>query len=109
MMGSVTEVEVQPAATSPPSAAVPSFLVELDSWPRVFFGNVWDLIFRRRPALHLESAPAAFWPDVFVQRRLPWWRFLESLGYHALALALLVSFSHFSWLHPLPQPRPAFD
>ncbi|MGB6475477.1 MAG: TonB family protein [Candidatus Sulfotelmatobacter sp.] len=108
-MGSVTEVEVQPAATSPPSAAVPSFLVELDSWPRVFFGNVWDLIFRRRPALHLESAPAAFWPDVFVQRRLPWWRFLESLGYHALALALLVSFSHFSWLHPLPQPRPAFD
>lgn len=101
---------MQPAAPSPQSVPVPGFLVELDSWPRVFFGNLWDLIFHpRRRSLHLESAPGAFWSDVFVQRRLPWRRFLESLGYHALAVAALVSFSSFSLLRPLPQPRPAFD
>ena len=101
---------MQPAAPSPQSVSVPGFLVELESWPRVFFGNLWDLIFRpRRRSLHLESAPGAFWSDVFVQRRLPWRRFLESLGYHALAVAALVWFSSFSLLGPLPQPRPAFD
>ena len=106
----MTEVDVQPAAPSPQSVPVPGFLVELESWPRVFFGNLWDLIFRpRRRSLHLESAPGAFWSDVFVQRRLPWRRFLESLGYHALAVAALVWFSSFSLLGPLPQPRPAFD
>ena len=110
MTGSTTEVDVQPAAPSSQSVPVPGFLVELDSWPRVFFGNLWDLIFRpRRRSLHLESAPGAFWSDVFVQRRLPWRRFLESLGYHALAVAALVWFSSFSLLGPLPQPRPAFD
>jgi TonB family protein len=110
MTGSTTEVDVQPAAPNSQSVPVPGFLVELDSWPRVFFGNLWDLIFRpRRRSLPLESAPGAFWSDVFVQRRLPWRRFLESLGYHALALAALISFSSFSFLRPVPQPRPAFD
>lgn len=109
MVASMIEVEVQPAAESPQSVPVPGFLVELDSRPRVFFGNLRDLIFRRRPSPRLDSAPGAFWSDVFVQRRLPWRRFLESLGYHALALAALVSFSRFSQLHPLPQPRTAFD
>jgi TonB family protein len=110
MTGSTTEVDVQPAAPNSQSVPVPGFLVELDSWPRVFFGNLWDLIFRPgRRSLPLESAPGAFWSDVFVQRRLPWRRFLESLGYHALALAALISFSSFSFLRPVPQPRPAFD
>jgi TonB family protein len=103
------EVEVQPAAVSPRTAPVPGFLVELDSWPRVFFGNLRDLIFPRRLPLRLDSDSGAFWSDVFVQRRLPWLRFLESLGCHILALAALVSFSRFSLLHSLPQPRPGFD
>jgi TonB family protein len=103
------EVEVQPAAASPQSVPVPGFLVELDSWPRVFFSNLHDLVFRRRLSLRLDSAPGAFWSDVFVQRRLPWRRFLESLAYHVLALAALVSFSRLSLLHPLPQPRHGFD
>jgi TonB family protein len=109
MIGSTFEVEVQPAAESGRSVPVPGFLVELDSWPRVFFSNLRDLILHRRPRLRLDSASGTFWSDVFVQRPLPWRRFLESLGYHALALAALVSFSRFSLLHPLPQPRPAFD
>jgi hypothetical protein len=105
----MTEVEVQPGVSTAQTAPVPGFLVELDSWPRVFFGNLRDLVFRRRPPLHLESAPATFWPDVFVQRRLPWLRFFESVGYHAVALAALVFFSRFSSLHPAPRPRPLFD
>jgi TonB family protein len=105
----MTEVEVQPAASTPQAATIPGFLVELDPWPRVFFGNLWDLVFRRQPPLHLESAPAAFWADVFVQRRLPWLRFVESIGYHILTLAALVLFSRFSSLRPLPQPSPIFD
>ena len=106
--GSTIEIEVEPADAAPYSATVPDFLVEADSWPRVFFGNLRDLI-SRQPAPRLESSPGAFWSDVFVPRRLPWRRFLESLGYHALALVAVVSFSRFSQLHPLPQPRPAFD
>jgi len=106
--GSTIEIEVEPADAAPYSATVPDFLVEADSWPRVFFGNLRDLI-SRQPAPRLESSPGAFWSDVFVPRRMPWRRFLESLGYHALALVAVVSFSRFSQLHPLPQPRPAFD
>jgi TonB family protein len=106
--GSTIEIEVEPADAAPYSATVPDFLVEADSWPRVFFGNLRDLI-SRQPAPRLESSPGAFWSDVFVPRRMPWRRFLESLGYHALALVAVVSFSRFSVLHPLPQPRPAFD
>jgi len=102
------EVEVRPADASRRSASVPGFLAEPESWPRVFFGNLRDLI-SRQPLLRLDSSPGALWSDVFVQRRLPWRRFLESLGYHALALVALVSFSRLSTLHSLPQPRPAFD
>ena len=105
----MTEVEVQPGVSTAQAAPVPGFLVEQDSWPRVFFGNLRDMVFRRRPPLHLESAPATFWPDVFVQRRLPWLRFFESVGYHVVALAALVFFSRFSARHPAPQPRASFD
>ncbi len=35
--------------------------------------------------LELRSAPAEFWPDVFVKRSLPWSRFLQSAVYHLLA------------------------
>jgi len=108
MIESTIEIEVEPADAAPRSAPVPDFLVEPDSWPRVFFGNLRDLT-SRQPALRLESSPGAFWSDVFVPRRMPWRRFLESLGYHALALVAVVSFSRFSLLHPRPQPRPAFD
>jgi TonB family protein len=105
----MTEVEVQPGISTAQAAPVPGFLVELDSWPRVFFGNLLDLVFARTPSYQIESAPATFWPDVFVQRRLPWHRFFESVGYHVVALAALAFFSRFSALHSAPQPRALFD
>jgi TonB family protein len=91
-------------------ASAPSLLVELPSWPRVFFGNLFDLLNPRRPPqLVLQSAPAPFWPDVFVKRGLPWRRFLESGGYHLLALALLLSLSRFLALAPQPAPPATFN
>jgi len=107
----MSEARLPGIASGPQPAPVPGFLVEHDSWTRVFFGNLRDLIFtsRRLPPLELESAPAAFWPDVFVPRRLPKLHVLESFGLHVLAVAALVFASRFSWPQPVPQARPAFD
>src|SRR5450631_4378562 len=85
----------------PQPAPVLRLLVELPSWPRVFFGNLRDLAFPRRlPPLGLRSAPAAFWPDVFVQRPLPWNRFLQSGVFHVIAFGLLIGFTRFFALQP---------
>ncbi len=85
-------------------------LVELPSRPRVFFGNVRDVVFPRRfPVLELQSAPARFWPDVFVPRRLPWKRFIESVAYHAIAIALLIGVTRFFALQPRVVAKPIFD
>jgi len=88
----------------------PQLLVELPSWPRVFLENLRDLIFPSRlPQLELRSAPAPFWPDVFVKRGLPWLSFLESGAYHLIASALLVALTRFLALRPQVVPQPKFD
>lgn len=90
--------------------APPQLLVELPSRSQVFFANLRDLVFPPRlPQLELRSAPAPFWHDVFVQRRLPWTSFLESGGCHVLAIAMLWALTRFLALHPEPALRPAFD
>jgi len=90
--------------TQPP-ADVLRLLVELPSWPRVFFGNLRDLILPRpRAALELRSAPAPFWPDVFVKRGLPWLSFVESVACHVLAFAVLGVASRFLALQPQAVP-----
>jgi TonB family protein len=88
----------------------PQLLVELPSWPRVFLGNLRDLVFPRPlPELELRSAPAPFWPDVFVKRGLPWFSFLESCAYHLIASALVVALTRFLALQPHVVPQPKFD
>jgi TonB family protein len=83
-------------------------LVELPSRSQVFFGNFSDLFRSHKTApLDLLSAPALFWPDVFVTRGLPWRRFFESVVYHALACGLLWAVSGFLMLEPQAIPRPA--
>lgn len=100
----------RPLGEIPQTVPVPRLLVELPSWPRVFFGNLRDLIFpRRHPPLELRSAPAPFWPDVLVHRGLPWNRFLQSSAYHVLAFALLIGFTRFFALQPQVVAKPAFD
>ncbi len=99
-----------PVGEIPQPAPVPRLLVELPAWPRVFFGNLRDLVFPRRlPSLEVHSAPAPFWPDVFVTRPLPWARFLQSVIYHVVAMALLVGFTRFFALQPRVVARPTFD
>jgi hypothetical protein len=80
-----------------------------EPWWRVFLQNLLDLFPWPKPGpLHLESTPAAFWPDVFVDRKLPWARFLQSGAYHALALAAIWAGSRFLALQPHATTRPEF-
>jgi len=83
------------------SPRVPGFLVELDPWHRVFWRNLRDLLLRRRPRpLRLTSAPAAFWPDVFVAASIPWFRLRQSFLYHAFIITALWGFSQTYLLRP---------
>jgi TonB family protein len=98
-------------ATLEPERAEPSIpdlrlLVPVEPRSRVFFRNLRD-IFRPHelPPLAIESAPAAFWPDVFVHRGLPWSRFFQSSVYHVLALALIWAGSRFFALQPHAIPQ----
>lgn len=98
----------QPRST-PHAAPVLRLVVELPSWPRVFFGNLRDALTPPRlPALELRSAPAAFWNDVFVERRLPWLAVFESAGGHIVAIALLIGLTRFFALAPRAVLKPAF-
>jgi TonB family protein len=101
---------VSPAVQIPQEPPVPRLLVELPSRPRVFFGNLRDLLLPRRlPPLELRSTPAKFWPDVFVRRSLPWYAFLESCAYHVIAMTLLLGLTHIFALRPRVELKPAFD
>jgi TonB family protein len=90
---------------------VPELILLVAPEPRFrsFLQNLGDL-FRRR---ELASPPslttaAAFWPDVFVDSRLPWRRFLQSGAYHILALVVIWAGSRLLALQPHPAARPAF-
>jgi len=101
-----TEVPVEMA----PSTPVPGLLVELPSRTGIFFGNLRDLIFPDpQPPLELRSAPAAFWPDVFVKRRLPWDGFVQSGACHLIAVGLLIGLSHLLELQPRVVTKPVFE
>jgi TonB family protein len=92
------------------AAVAPRLVVELPSRPRVFFRNLFDLLIPRRlPALKLLSAPAPFWPDVFVNRRLPWGCFLQSCACHVMAFGLLVGFTRFLALQPRALETPVLS
>ena len=84
-------------------------LVELEPWHRAFLDHVRGAFPARELPLDLDSAPGAFWPDVFVERGLPWRRFLESGAYHILALALLLAATRFFALQPRVMPRSTFQ
>jgi TonB family protein len=94
----------------PQSAPDLQLQVELRPRPGVFFENLRDLVLPRGlPPLELSSAPAPFWPDVFVKRELPWNRFAQSCAYHVIAFAALIGMTRFFALQPQVVARPAFD
>jgi TonB family protein len=106
--GSVGLAEVGFAENEAPVADL-RLLVASDPWFRVFLQNLGDLFRRRESApLQLQSPPADFWSDVFVDRRLPWPRFMQSGAYHILALAIILAGSHFLALQPHVTAVPTF-
>jgi TonB family protein len=84
---------------SPSQAVAPRLLVELEPRRVLFLQNLRDLFFERRPArIRLASPPGRFWPDVFVNRRLPARPFVESYAYHFIVIASLYGLSA-AWPH----------
>jgi TonB family protein len=86
----------------PNAVAVPTLLVALEPWHRVFLRNLKDLLWpeRKRP-LRLVSSPASFWPDVFVASPVPWSRFLQSTIAHLALIAAL-----WGWMRLAPDLWP---
>jgi len=79
-----------------------------EPWSRAFIQNVRELFRRPSASLDLQSSAADFWPDVFVERKLPWRRFSESAGYHVLALGMIWAGSRFLALQPQVTAQPVF-
>jgi TonB family protein len=99
-----------PPAVESPDSATPCLLWDLPSRPRVFFSNLRDFVFPPNlKELELESAPADFWPDVFVKRGLPWSRFVQSGVYHGIAGALVIALANLFALQPHVAPVASFD
>lgn len=87
----------------------PRLLVELPSWRRVFLSNLGDVLLRRkpRPAV-VTSPPADFWPDVFVQRGVPWSRLRQSALLHIFVVVALWGLSE-SWRGLLWRRNPSLQ
>jgi TonB family protein len=97
---------LQTATRTARSVSPPMLLVELEPWHRDFLRNLKDILWpQRRASLNLSSRPGEFWPDVFVRSVLPWRRFMESGGYHVLAIAALLFVPRF-WPHAAAVMRP---
>ncbi len=80
------------------SSGVPSLLLELDPWHRVFFRNLADLVGQQqRTPISSTLQPAEFWPDVFVSRSIPWTSLRQSLLYHLFVLTAVWGFTQ-TWL-----------
>jgi hypothetical protein len=93
----------------PNPVAVPTLLVTLAPWHRVFLRNLGDLLrIRRKAPLGLVSRPAPFWADVFVPTRLPWTRFLQSTIGHVAVIAALWGWSQLWPQRPQIVLRPVF-
>ena len=73
----------------PANSRAPRLIIEWTPWFASFAANVRDLFLPAPPPLYLTSKPAPFWPDVFVNKRLPAAPFLESLGAHATTVLLV--------------------
>src|SRR6266550_826504 len=112
-MSSYLGLENIPAAIQsspdPRSRRTPNLLIELEPWGQAFCRNLADsLMFRRPPEVTTTSAPAPFWPDVFVPNRLPWGAFIESILYHGIVFAVAWAGSTLLASRPQIRQRPVF-
>lgn len=95
--------ETNAAGKSPAPGRGPGleFILELEPWHRVFFGNIADL-FRATPRpLPVSSRPGVYWADALVHRPVAWDALVKSTILHAGMIGL-VFFLNNLWLN---QPR----
>ncbi len=92
-MQTPSQRDAEQAPNSPASARAalpgeaPSLLVPWTRWQREFLSNLRDALWpRAESALPLSSRPAEFWPDVFVNRRLPVAPFRQSVLAHVFVV-----------------------
>jgi TonB family protein len=87
--------------------SAPVFLTELEPRGRAFRSSVAALF--RRTETPRALGNGEFWPDVFVNRTLPWTSFVQSVVLHGGAIALVYMVS-LAWIrqHALT-PRAVFD
>lgn len=93
--------------------AEPCLLIELEPRSSVFVENIRDLFqrpmfFNRQSQINNRQSLSTFWPDVFVDRALPWRSFLQSAAYHVLAIAIIWAGSRLLALQPHVTSQPAF-
>jgi TonB family protein len=83
---------------------VPKLLIELEPRIPAFFSNLGAVLFPRRATpLWMTSKPAAFWPDVFINDRLPWRGLVDSITGHVLVMALIFTLTYFGYFGSRPQ------
>ena len=103
--GSLAEIEPMP----PESLPELHLLIAPEPRSRVFLRNLRDLFQKPElPPPGAESPSAAFWPDVFVDPKLPWRRFWQSVACHVLALAAIWGGSRLLASQTYSNARPAF-
>jgi TonB family protein len=98
---------------SEPRVADLHLLVEPEPWSRVFVENLRHVfqrseVFNQPSTISNQESSVNFWPDVFVDRALPWRRFAESGACHILALAMIWAGSRLLALQPRVTSQPAF-
>lgn len=82
------------------NSKAPRLAIDWTPWFASFAANVRDLFRPEPPPLYLTSKPAPFWPDVFVNKRLPAAPFLESFGGHAAFLFIVWGITFVFFLQP---------
>ncbi len=79
------------ANTEPAQIPAPQLLLVAEAPHKVFLRNLRDLISApKQPKLRLTTWPAKFWPDVFVERPLPWRSLGQSYAGHVVAIAAVL-------------------
>lgn len=86
----------------------PQLVFELEPRGLVFLRNLRDLFWaEKHPRIRLTSWPGTFWPDVFVERPLPWASLTESyIGHVAVIAAALGLFQIWPSRPQVIQPAP---
>jgi TonB family protein len=83
---------------------VPKFLVELEPRIPAFFSNLGAVLFPGRAApLWITSKPGVFWPDVFINDKLPWRGLVDSVTGHVLVMTLIFTLTYFGYFGSRPQ------